>query len=223
MGEVASKPISITAVLDSAAAAKTGNRRKRGRPRSQKSERAILDAAMALLIQAGYDGLTLEKVAARARVSKATIYRRWTSKEQLVVAALDQMPPLQTKARGPVLRDLTSFLQRFIDFVYSAPSHLKAETRMVTMLPSIVTQCATNPELAAALAGFLERRRHPMKTILQGAIARGELPATLNIDAAIDALMGPIVMRLFLAAGDTRRASTRELVRLVVEGLRHGP
>jgi AcrR family transcriptional regulator len=61
--------------------------RRRGRPRSARAHRAILDAALSLLVEEGYDTMSIEAVAERAGVGKATIYRRWDSKEELVADA----------------------------------------------------------------------------------------------------------------------------------------
>jgi AcrR family transcriptional regulator len=65
--------------------------RRPGRPRSAKAHRAILDAALALLVEQGYHGLSMEAVAARAGVGKTTIYRRWPSKQEIVIEAIGQV------------------------------------------------------------------------------------------------------------------------------------
>jgi AcrR family transcriptional regulator len=72
-----------------------------GRPRSEEAHQAILDATLALLVEVGFSGLTVEGVAARAGVGKATIYRRWPSKLPLVVEAFRQLPALEEVARQP--------------------------------------------------------------------------------------------------------------------------
>lgn len=72
---------------ESAAAAAAESAPRRGRPRDAGRDRALLDATLAVLAESGYGGLTTAAVAARARVSTATLYRRWSSKEELVIAA----------------------------------------------------------------------------------------------------------------------------------------
>lgn len=191
-----------------------------GRPRSMESEQAILDAAMVLLVQHGYNGLTLDKVAAEACVSKATIYRRWRSKEEMVIAALGAIPPIHPRLTGAVVDNLTDFIQQFIDMVRTTPGKRQAETRMVTMLPSLVAQCESNPELLASLRAYIEQRRLPVRQILEHALASGDLPELRDIDLLIDAIMGPVVMRIFHGAGDFSEAETRSLMELLIAGAR---
>lgn len=191
---------------------------RRGRKRSVESERAILDQAMIILVQYGLQGFTLDRVAAAASVSKATIYRRWRSKEELVLAALGAIPSIQAETRGNVVDSLTGVIQQFVNLVKNTPGRLEAETRMVTMLPSLVAQCADNPELMAALHTYISQRQAPVREILMNALERGELKSPQNVDLLIDAIMGPVVLRLFLGGGDVSEGATRDLIRLVVNG-----
>lgn len=189
-----------------------------GRPRSLESEQAILDATMVLLIQHGYNGFTLDKVAAEACVSKATIYRRWRSKEEVVIAALGAIPAIHPRLTGSVVENLTDFIQQFVHMVKTAPGQRQAETRMVTMLPSLVAQCEHNPELMAALRAYIDQRRQPVREILEHGLASGELPRLKDVDLLIDAIMGPVVMRLFHGNGDVSEAQTRALMELLIAG-----
>lgn len=194
-------------------------RARPGRRRSQDVERVILDHTMMILIQRGFQGLTLDRVAAEASVSKATIYRRWSSKEELVVAALGAIPPIEHVRAGNVVDDLTSFVQTFVDLVKNAPGQRRAQTRMVTMLPSLFAQGADNPELMDALHAYIAQRQEPMRRILIEAIERGELKRPDDLELVIDAIMGPVVLRLFLADGEIGEGATRALIRLVVDGI----
>jgi AcrR family transcriptional regulator len=199
------------------------NKHKPGRPRSERSGEAILAASRELLFEMGYGGLTLDKVAAHAKVSKATIYRRWPSKEHLVIAALEQMEPIEGGRHGNVLEDLADALVQFALHVHSAPSTLKSEQRIVGMLPSLLAECATNPSLSAALDAFLERRRGPVKAILRRAIEAGELPAGLDLELACDAIMGPILVRLFFTRSEVDEQTVRRLLGFVLGGLGYHP
>jgi len=192
--------------------------RRRGRRRSQEAEQAILDHAMLILLQHGLQGFTLDRVAAAASVSKATIYRRWRSREEVVLAALGAIPEIRVEIKGDAVESLTGFIQQFVNLVKNAPGQLEAQTRMVTMLPSLVAQCADNPALMEALHRYIERRKAPIREILDHAIASGEILAPQNVDLLIDAIMGPVVLRLFLGGGDVSEEATRELIRLVVSG-----
>ncbi len=88
-----------------------------GRPRSEEAERVILDTTMQLLVSEGYAGFTLDKVAAQAQVNKATIYRRWPSKQHLVIAAFDRTPPLTPADKGKLIEDLVNVVLEFINIV----------------------------------------------------------------------------------------------------------
>lgn len=192
--------------------------RRRGRRRSPEAERAILDQAMLILLQYGLQGFTLDRVAAAASVSKATIYRRWRSREEVVIAALGAIPPITAEIRGDVIESLTGVIQQFVDLVKNTPGQREAQTRMVTMMPSLVAQCADNPALMEALHTYIEQRKAPVREILDHAIANGEITPPQNVDLLIDAIMGPIVLRLFLGGGDVSEGATRDLIRLVVQG-----
>lgn len=197
--------------MESDALTASAKRSGPGRPRSQESEEAILKATMELLAEGGYSILTLDKIAARARASKTTIYRRWPSKEHLVIAALDRTPPLQPRGRGPVLEELLDLLSQFIGVLDSTP--------LAGALPTLVGERAHNPGLAAVLDPLIARRRDPVKEVLRRAIDNGELPRSTDLELAVDAIMGPMVLRLFFLQGDVSRRALRKLLKLVLTGL----
>ena len=183
-----------------------------GRPRSEEAERVILDTTMQLLVSEGYAGFTLDKVAAQARVSKSTIYRRWPSKEHLVIAAFDRAPFLTPADKGSVVEDLVSVVLEFINIVRT--------TALAAALPVLVGERSKNPALAEAYDPWLERRRAAVKQIVERAIARGELPEGLDLNTAVDMVMGPVILRLFFYdKGDLSRISVRDLVSRAVRGM----
>lgn len=183
-----------------------------GRPRSEESERAILDTTMQLLASEGYGGFTLDKVAAHARVSKSTIYRRWPSKEHLVIAAFDRTPPLMPADRGDLVEDLVNVVLQFINIVRTTP--------LATALPVLIGERSQNPALAEALDPWMERRRASVKQIVERAIARGELPKGIDLNLAEDMVMGPVILRLFFyGKADLSRIAVRDLVSRAVRGL----
>jgi len=183
----------------------------KGRPRSQESEDSILDAVMALLAEEGYRGLTTDKIAARAHASKSTIYRRWPTKEHLVLAAFDRLPMLTPTDTGRLSNDLLEIMLQFASFFHSTP--------MGGVLPALTAERVHNPDLAAALDPVIQRRREPVKEILRRAIRRKELPAKTNLDLAEDLIMGPLLMRMFFVPGDVSRKALRELLKVVLQGL----
>jgi AcrR family transcriptional regulator len=167
---------------------------------------------MQLLVSEGYAGFTLDKVAAQARVSKSTIYRRWPSKEHLVIAAFDRTPPLTPADKGGIVEDLVSVVLEFINIVRT--------TALSAALPVLVGERSKNPALAEAFDPWLERRRAAVKQIVERAVARGELPADIDLNTAEDMVMGPVILRLFFyGKGDLSRVAVRDLVNRAVRGM----
>ena len=92
-----------------------------GRPRSEEAHRAILEATLSLLVDVGYSGLTVEGVAQRAGVGKATIYRRWPSKLPLVIEAFRQLPGLEEADTGDLATALEQMLKSYLRTSHSTP------------------------------------------------------------------------------------------------------
>jgi AcrR family transcriptional regulator len=182
-----------------------------GRPRSLDSEAAILDATRDLLAAEGYGAFTVDRLAARARVSKSTIYRRWPSKEHLVIAAFDSLPPLQAPDHGDAAAELADLVLQFVAIMRGSP--------LGDVLLPLVAERARNPDLSAALDPWIQRRRGPMKQVIARAVQRGQLPAGTDPDMAEDALMGAVLLRLYFAPGDLGPAAVQALVGLVLRGL----
>ena len=182
-----------------------------GRPRSQEAEAAILEATAHLLAELGYGAVTTDKIAARARVSKSTIYRRWPSKEHLAIAALGRSEPLKVAGKGNALDQLVDVLLQFAGLVRGTP--------LAGLLLTLLGERVHNPTLAAELDRVIEQRRWPVKAIVQRAVERKELPAGTDIDMAVDLIMGPLVVRLFFLPGDVSRKAVREMIRIALRGL----
>ncbi|MFL6206993.1 MAG: TetR/AcrR family transcriptional regulator [Acidimicrobiales bacterium] len=159
-----------------------------GRPRSAERDVAILDAALAEYGELGFDGMSIEGVAARAGASKATVYRRYDSKLSLVAAAL-QHAGEQRPIHG------TGSLERDLDVVLR---HLVALTRDPVHgagLRHLVADGLRNPELGDVYAAFVRKRRATTQALLREAMERGELRADVDLDVATDAIGGPIFYR----------------------------
>ena len=186
-------------------------RRKPGRPRSKQSEEAIIRATTALLTDEGYASLTVSKVAARARASKSTIYRRWPTKEHLVIEAFNRWPPLTPHDKGDVLSDLVDLFRQFLRILHRPPSN--------AIMPTLVAERAHNPALAAVFDPLMQRRRDPAYTVLNRAIERGELPRDTDLELAVDALMGFTVLRMYFIPGNLSMTSIRKFLVVLLRGL----
>jgi AcrR family transcriptional regulator len=182
-----------------------------GRPRSEEAHKAILDATLELLVEVGFSGLTVEGVAQRAGVGKATIYRRWPSKLPLVVEAFSQLPALEEIDSGDLVEDLTAMLRSYLQIVNQTP--------LATVLPSLAGERAHNPELSKLFDPVMRERRQPLIRALERAIARGELSPGLDVDLAADLIVGPIAVKVMNGSRVSPR-SVGAIVELALRGIR---
>ncbi|MCZ6785361.1 MAG: TetR/AcrR family transcriptional regulator, partial [Proteobacteria bacterium] len=130
-----------------------------GRPRSEEAHQAILDATLELLAEVGFSAFTVEGVAQRAGVGKATIYRRWPSKLPLVVEAFGRLPALKEADTGNLVEDLKTMLRSYLQLFNT--------TTMAAVLPSLAGERAHNPELSELLDPVLRGRRQPLLRALE--------------------------------------------------------
>lgn len=168
-----------------------GESRRPGRPRDARHDQAILEAARDILREHGYRGLTIDGVAARAGVGRPTIYRRWSSKAALVVAALVGSARLAVPAAdtGSLRDDLIAVQRHQIELMTRAPGN-----RQVTA--GLIADLATDPELAESyVSRYLAPRRAAVWQVLQRGVDRGELRADVDFAFVYDLLMGPLFMR----------------------------
>jgi len=190
--------------------------RPRGRPRSAEAHGAILGATAALLAEGGFAQLTMEAVAVRAGVSKATVYRRWGSKEELVLELVSSMPYAgEPPDTGSVEGDLLELTQIQIDRI--------ADTPLPRMMPRLMAETFEHPELHAAIVEHgVDVLRGSLGTILRRGIERGELREDVDVELAVDALHGSIVYRILLYGGDIRQVVGYgpRMYRLLLQGLR---
>jgi AcrR family transcriptional regulator len=183
-----------------------------GRPRSEEAHRAILDAALELLVEVGYSGLTVEGIANRAGVGKATIYRRWASKLPLVIEAFGQLPALEDADTGDLVTDLERMLRSYLEVFSSSP--------LGAVVPSLAGELPHNPELMALFAPLVRSRRQPLIRALQRGVARGEIPPDTDLDLAADLVVGPITVRLFFSRVRISPKLVPAIVRLALDGIR---
>ncbi len=163
-----------------------------GRPRDPEADRAILRATIELLGEEGYEGLSIEGVAARAGVGKTTVYRRWPSKEPLVVDAIKRYKAPEDPA--PMGRDESS--RDALIRVLSHFTRAMGPSESGRMMAGLVAEMSHNPELAQAVrTGIVEHRRSFVFAILKRGIELGEIRQDVDVEVVADMLAGPIVMR----------------------------
>ena len=156
-----------------------------GRPRSEAVDAAIEHAVLELLVDEGYGGVTMEGVAARAGVGKASLYRRWPTKEQLVIAAVVNRcgERIVTPDTGSLAGDVGEYCNEVLTKL----------RRHGGILRAFAAGTALNPALAAAWrTTFLDERRAEVRQVLQRAVDRGELPPDADLELLGD--VGPALL-----------------------------
>jgi AcrR family transcriptional regulator len=166
---------------------------RRGRPRSKEARDAILTATLALLFEPGLHAMTIEEVAARAGVSKATIYRWWPSKEMLAVDALAtrwaQALPANREDTGSLRDDLLAEIRPWVRQLRQRPYG--------RVIAGLVAEAQSDPDFAVLYRErFVQPRRDATRQLLIRAIERGEIASDTDLDLALDLLYGPIYHRL---------------------------
>jgi len=171
-----------------------------GRPRDESRDIALLEAALEVLGEVGYDRLTIDAVASRAKASKATVYRRWADKAALVVEAMQTLNPLPRGAgdeapctwpdTGTLRGDLIAGVRNFMDRLTSEEGRL---------IVAVITAQAHHPELAQAMrAAHYEDKRRSCRILADRAIARGELTSTAGADTFVEVLPAIMFNRLLI-------------------------
>jgi AcrR family transcriptional regulator len=185
--------------------------RRGGRQRSSETEQVILQVTRELLVECGVQGLTIEKVAARAGVAKTTIYRRWRDKDELALAVVLDM--VEQVVKLPELGDTRAELLAFVN----AAVEVLGSTLMGRVMQGLVSDLATDPELARA---FRERvvsvRDGEVERLVQRGIARGDLRPDTNPETAHELLIGPVYYRLLLSGRPLDRAFAKRNVDAVL-------
>ena len=191
----------------------TEEARRPGRPRSAAADSAILQATLELLLDTGYRGLTMEQVRARAGVGKATLYRRYGSKQELVAAAVRHLnQEIPVPDTGTVRGDILAV----------AGSVLAAAARVgaATLMPRMLAESAGDPEMHKIFyENLVAPRRAVMAAVLRRGVERGELRPDLDVELALDLITGPWVYRLLISGGKLPEVGPEGLVDLVLSGI----
>lgn len=194
-----------TADIDDAAPA-------RGRPRSKQCGESILRATLELAGEFGINRMSMDDVALRAGVSKATIYRRWSSKEMLVIDALRSvMKPIYDFDSGSLGTDLRLYLGEL-------SGRMSARNRDDDVLPHLIEVATHDPMIRDSLDDYVQFRRVPLRTILARAVERGEIEAETDLDTIIDVLIGPFIYRRLLTGGPMDTDFIERLLTVVLPG-----
>lgn len=180
--------------------------------RRPRKAQEILAATLELLAARGYDALNIEAVAAKAAVNKTTIYRSWSSKDELLAAALRQAPSLELHIpdTGTLRGDLVDIARQIAHLLSDEPSRRVA----VVMLAA----APERPAITAASMSFFADRLQQERVIFERAAERGELAVSVEPGVAMDLLAGALWFRLLLRSEPVDEGYLATLVDTVLAG-----
>ncbi|MBW7473942.1 TetR/AcrR family transcriptional regulator [Paenibacillus oenotherae] len=190
---------------------------KRGRPRNMETQKAILSASYDLLLEQGFGAVTVEKIADRAKVSKATIYKWWPNKAAVVMdsfmsATLERLPVPET---GSAIDDILIHATNLARFLTS---------REGVIITELIGEGQFDSGLAEAYrTRYFHPRRLEARLLMERGIQRGELKNDLDVELSIDLIYGPIFYRLLITGEVLDDAYVQQLVRNAMEGIRFNP
>jgi AcrR family transcriptional regulator len=188
-------------------------RRGRGRPRDPKTDERIIEAAADLLRRRGFERMTVDDVAARAGVGKATVYRRWPSKDDLAVAAMErlysvEMPQPDT---GSIRTDLAESYRAVLTFVGSPQGE--------AYLKMSIAESVRDARIAALYRTATERAEEQAREMYLRAIERGEVRKDIDLDCCVQWLGGVIAVRAITNRPLPTLEEVPRLVEMTIRGI----
>ena len=180
-----------------------------GRRRDPSRDGEILSAALDVLAETGYDGMTIDMVAARARAGKATLYRRWDSKAELVVDALAclkgaDLAPDRLPDTGTLRGDLVALIR---------PHTIEDAERKLRIMAGVVAMISKSPELSDAVrAAIIEPRAEANRILMRRAIERGEIAADIDLETLALVTPAMVAYRVLLLRIPVDRAFLLSLI-----------
>ena len=183
---------------------------KLGRKRDHTRDPEILEAALDVLAETGYDGMTIDMVAARAKAGKATLYRRWSSKGELVVDAVACMKSVDITTlpdTGTLRGDLVAMIR---------PHSIDDAQRKLKIMTGLLTMLSKDPELSdTAMAAIMQPRVEANTILLRRAVERGEIPASTDIETLAVVSQAMATYRVMIL----RKPVDRSFILSVIDGV----
>ena len=187
--------------------------RRKGRPRDASADDRILAAAAELILTRGFDNMTVDEVAAKARAGKATVYRRWAGKEDLAFAALEQLynTQLPVPDTGTLRGDLVVGIRQALEFAGSDTG--RAYVRMT------VGESLRDPRVGALYTSAFEGQEAAARKVFQRAIDRGELSPDFRMDLAVNWFAGLMILYAVIERPMPSPDEAEELVDFLMDGV----
>jgi AcrR family transcriptional regulator len=176
----------------------------RGRPRDAGIERRVLEAAMGEMRARGYDGMSIDRVAERAEVAKTTLYRRWPTKAELVIAMITELrSAVPFEPSGDPRRDLIDLVTGIASTLNSLPT---------TLVADLAAAAAREPRVGESIRALWGERHAAVTAVLAQAQADGRVPGHASPAVLVDQLVGPLYYRLLVTGEPITSDYVRELV-----------
>ena len=184
-------------------------------PRPRRSQDVVLQATLDVIAEQGVMGISVDTVAARSGVSKATIYRHWGSRARLIHAAISSLqPPLVEPDTGSLRDELVVLLTSLVDY-FDSPT-------VARVFPSFLDAAVRDPELAELRQETLRMGRASFERVVRRGIARGELPDDVDVQLVVDFARAPIIYRRVVAQVPVRTSDVAPVVDAVLAAFRSG-
>ncbi|GAA2753474.1 TetR/AcrR family transcriptional regulator [Amnibacterium kyonggiense] len=183
-----------------------------GRKRDHTRDPEILDAALDVLAETGYDAMSMDLVAARAKAGKATLYRRWPSKADLVIDAVTCMKQAQSRIEdlpdtGTLRGDLVALIR---------PHSMEEAERKMRVMGAVVSMLSRDPGLADAVnEAITEPRARLNRALIERAIARGEVSPRVDVDTVAHISPSMVAYRTLVQ----RKPVDREYLISLIDGV----
>lgn len=182
------------------------------RPLSEDARAKMLTSTRVIITERGIDGFTVDEVARRSGVAKSTIYRHFSSGDELMLAAVDDLvdviEPVDT---GSLRGDLGVVVREFV--------RLASVVEFRTMFVSLMNRARVDPDFAARLRTVKEQRHTPIRRVLQRGIARGEVDPEIDLELAMQFVQGPFVTTVIVEDGEISERALELYLDLIVRGL----
>ncbi len=183
-------------------------------PRVRRTKALVHEAAIAVLVEEGFTGVSIESIAQRAGVARTTIYRHWSSPAAIVIDAFDSLSePFELEPSGDVRTDLVTVLGRLATDL--------PESRWASVLTALVAAAEHDPELAERKRALAESRRRATMSLIEDAARRGEIRADVDSELVAAMLAGPLFYRRLLTNEPVDRQLVETIVDVVLAGLDH--
>lgn len=195
------------------AAGESARSRRKGRPRDDAADVRILTAAAELLLTRGYEQMTVDEVAARAGAGKATVYRRWSGKRELAVAALQRLytTEMPLPDTGNIRDDLRELFGSALAFAASAEGHSHVRT--------MLGEAIGDGGLGTLYASVLQAQHEAAEALFRRAIERGEVRADLPMEFAVSWISGFLVLAAATDRPPPGIEQVDRMVDLLIDGI----